>query len=155
MGAFDWQVEGFTCQGFSGLNAMLDGLTKIQYSHGMSPVLEKALSPMCLVAVSLAPDDPHTGPPHDLKSSITVSTHQRSSRNHNRALGQYEARAYMGPTGFGYPEAIMMEFGTIYDQAQPYMRPAWDSMKQGALNIIRDGFANQVFSTAKRYHLLS
>lgn len=155
MGAYDWQFEGFACQGFSQLNAMLDGLTKVQYSHGMSPVLVAALKPMSLVAISLAPDDPHTGPPWDLKSSITVSTHQRSGRaRSNRPLGQYEARAYMGPTGFGYPQALMMEFGTIHDRAQPYMRPAWDTGKQGALDIIQAGFADQVFKTAKRYKLL-
>src|SRR5262249_28617023 len=141
MDDYDFKSTELTLEGFSELNKMLDGLTKVQYAHGMSPVLEKALSPMCLVAVSLAPDDPHTGAPWDLKSSIIVSTKQRSGRaRHNRPLGQYEARAYMGPTGFGYPQALMMEFGTIHDAAQPYMRPAWESEKAGALKIIQEGF---------------
>lgn len=154
MGAFDFKTEGFTVSGFAELYANLDGLTKRQKSTALSPLLIKALTPMSLVAIALAPDDPATGPPYDLKSSIVVSKKQRSGRaRSNRQLGQYGARAYMGPTGTGYPQAVMQEFGTIKMSARPYLRPAWEAGKDGALHIIRAGFAESVFKAVKRYKL--
>lgn len=153
MGAYDFKTEGFTVSGFAELYANLDGLTQRQKAQDMAPLLKKALTPMCLLAISIAPDDPLTGPPWDLKSSIVVSTRQRSGRaRQDRALGQYGARAYMGPTKFGYPQAIMDEFGTIHMTARAYMRPAWEAGKYGALEIIKAGFADQVMrSIRKRY----
>jgi HK97 gp10 family phage protein len=152
MSDFDFKTTGFTVSGFAELSKALEGLTKQQVAKGLSPLLTKALKPMSLVAISLAPDDPRTGPPYDLKSSITVSTRQRSGRaRRNRALGEYSARAYMGPTGYGYPQAIMDEFGTIHMSARAFMRPAWDSGKEGALDIIKDGYAARVFKTAAKY----
>jgi hypothetical protein len=150
MSAFDFQTEGFTVSGFADLYANLDGLTLAQKQSALAPLLIKALTPMSLVAVSLAPDDPETGPPWDLKSSISVSKKQRSSGSRNRQLGQYGARAYMGPTKFGYPQAIFQEFGRHGDIARPYMRPAWDSGKEGALEIIKAGFADHVFAAVKK-----
>jgi HK97 gp10 family phage protein len=152
MGDFDFKTTNFTVSGFAALSKNLEGLTKQQVARGMAPILRKALKPMSMVAISLAPDDPRTGPPWDLKSSIVVSSRQRSGRaKSNRQLGQYSARAYMGPSGFGYPQAIMDEFGTIKMSARPYMRPAWEAGKQGALEIIKAGYADQVSKTVKRF----
>lgn len=151
MADFDFKTEGFTMTGFADLYANLDGLTKAQKSAALTPLLIKCLTPMSLVAISLAPDDPLTGPPWDLKSSIAVSRRQRSGRaRRDRDLGQYGARAYMGPTKFGYPQAIMDEFGTIKMSARPYMRPAWESGKYGALEILKAGFADHVFAAVKK-----
>jgi hypothetical protein len=149
MGAFDFKTEGFAVSGFADLYANLDGLTQSQKARAMGPLLVKALTPMSLVAISIAPDDPLTGPPWDLKSSIRVGTKQRSGRS-NRQLGQYGARAYMGPTKFGYPQAIMDEFGTIKMSARPYMRPAWEAGKYAAFEIVKAGFADSVFKAVKK-----
>lgn len=152
MGQFDFGKTEFKVEGFAELYKALDGIERIPKAIGLEPLLIKALTPMSLVAASIAPDDPATAPPYDLKSSIAVSSRQRTGRSkQDRALGQYDARAYMGPTKYGYPQAVMMEFGTVHATAQPYMRPAWDSGKQGALEIIKDGFAAQVQATARRY----
>jgi hypothetical protein len=151
MGDFDFKGEGFTMSGFADLYSNLDGLTEKQKAQDLSPLLKEALTPMSLVAIALAPDDPTTGPPYDLKSSIAVGTRQRSGRaRQDRALGQYGARAYMGPTKFGYPQAIMDEFGTIKMVARPYLRPAWDAGKVGALEIIKAGFAARVMASVKK-----
>lgn len=151
MGAFDFQTNGFKVEGFADLYANLDGLTRIEKSRAISPLLVKSLTPMSLVAISLAPDDPLTGPPWDLKSSIKVGTRQRSGgARRDRALGQYGARAYMGPTKYGYPQAIFDEFGTIKMSARPYMRPAWEAGKYGAFEIIKAGFADVVFAAVKK-----
>lgn len=148
---YDFKTEGFSLTGFAGLYENLDGLTKAQKSQALSPLLIKCLQPMSLVAISLAPDDPRTPPPWDLKSSIAVSKRQRSGRaRRDRELGQYGARAYMGPTKFGYPQAIMDEFGTVNMVARPYMRPAWESGKYIALEILKEGFADHVFKAVKK-----
>lgn len=152
---YDFKTTNFTVTGFAELYANLDGLTQKQKAQDLAPLLKKALTPMSLVAISIAPDDPLTGPPWDLKSSIVVSTLQRSGRGRTRALGKYGARAYMGPTKFGYPQAIFDEFGTIKMTARPYMRPAWDAGKYGALEIIKADFAEHVMrSVKKRYFKL-
>lgn len=150
MGAYDFQTNGFKVSGFADLYANLDGLTLKQKQQDLGPLLVAALRPMSLVAISLAPDDPLTGPPWDLKSSITVSTKQRSGRGGLRPLGKYGARAYMGPTKFGYPQAIMQEFGTVKMTATPFMRPAWDSGKEVAMKLIGEGFADAVFKSIKK-----
>jgi len=161
MGAFDFQTHGFNVSGFADLYANLDGLTLKQKQQDLGPLLVKALTPMSLVAISLAPDDPETPPPYDLKSSIKVGTRQRSGRR-NRAQGKYGARAYMGPTKEGYPQAMFAEFGTGERfhkdpvksvgmmRAVPYMRPAWDAGRYGALEIIKAGFAETVFNSVKK-----
>lgn len=152
MGEFDFKSTGFTVSGFAELHRNIEKLTQIQRSIGLSPLLEKSLERMAFVAAGIAPDDPKTPPPYDLKSSITVSTRQRSGRaKHDRPLGRYEARAYMGPTKYGYPQAIMQEFGTIHETAQPYMRPAWDTGKDYALKVIADGYGEYVFKTARLF----
>ena len=151
MGDFDFQTTGFTIEGFADLYANLDGLTVAQKSRALSPLLVDALTPVRLVASSIAPDDLRTGAPYDLHTSISVSTKQRSGgARSNRALGQYGARAYMGPTKYGYPQAIMDEFGTIHMTARPYLRPAWDAGKEAAFEIIKAGFADHVFKAVKK-----
>lgn len=152
MGQFDFKSTAFTVSGFAELDKALDGLTRIQKASALEPLLIKSLEPMSHSAASLAPDDPLTGPPWDLKKSIAVSGRQRSGRARtDRLLGQYDARAYMGPTKYGYPQAVMQEFGTRRMQAHAYLRPAWDGGKDEALHIIQSNYASHVFTVAQRY----
>lgn len=164
MGDFDFTTTGFKVEGFAELHKNIEKLTQVQRSIGLSPLLEKSLTPMSHVAYALAADDPSTPPPWDLRTSVAVSTRQRSGpARSDRPLGQYEARAYMGPTKYGYPEAVFMEFGTTqrhwkksgkstgFQAPQPYMRPAWDAGKEGVLKIIREGYAEAVFKTARLF----
>lgn len=163
MGDFDFTTTGFKVEGFAELYRNLDKLERIQKATALEPMLIEALTPMSLVAQTLAPDDPITGPPWDLRASVSVSGRQRAGRaRSDRALGQYGARAYMGPTKFGYPEAMFAEFGTTqrhwktgkstgYEAPHPYMRPAWDSGKEGALEIIKQRFSTYVFNAARSF----
>lgn len=156
MSDFDFKYEGFKVSGFAHLYKALDGLTQIQKSIGLSPLLERALEPMRDVAAAIAPDDPKTGSPWDLGDSIIVSTRQRTGASKSdRALGRYAARAYVGPNRFGYPQAMMMEFGTKYVLPQPYMRPAYDAVKRKSLEIIKEGWADQVMHTARLFAVKS
>lgn len=126
----------------------MDHLSDLAKSKGLQPLAEQSLIPMRDTARYLAPDDPLTGPPWDLKSSIEVSGNKRGVRAFEKLSA---ARAYMGPTRYGYPQAMMQEFGTVNMVATPYMRPAFDADKGKAIKIIEDGFAAQVEATLQKY----
>lgn len=126
----------------------LDHLPDLAKSKGLQPLVERSLEPMAATARYLAPDDPSTSPPWDLKSSIEVSGNKRGVRAFEKLSA---ARAYMGPTRFGYPQAVFQEFGTVNMVATPYMRPAFDADKGKAIKIIEDGFAAQVEATLQKY----
>jgi hypothetical protein len=152
MGDLDFKTTSFEIKGFAELYRAIDHLPEVVKKAELEPLLIKALTPMMVTAIRLAPDDPLTGPPWNLPSSINVGTRQRSGPAKNdRALGRFDARAYMGPTKEGYPQAIMQEFGTIHHVAQPYMRPAWDTEKQTVADIIRDGLGDRLRMIVRKY----
>lgn len=126
----------------------LDHLPDLAKSKGLQPLVEASLQRMAETARFLAPDDPSTGPPWDLKSSITVSGNRRGVKAFEKLTA---ARAYMGPTRHGYPQAMFQEFGTSKMVATPYMRPAFDNDKSKAIAIIEKGFAAQVEATLRKY----
>lgn len=151
-GDYDFKTTSFELKGFKDLYRAIDHLPEVVKKIELEPLLVRALEPMAEFAKVMAPDDPLTGPPWSLPQSIEVSSKQRTGRSKlDRPLGKYDARAYMGPTKFGYPQAIMQEFGTIHMVATPYMRPAWDSEKNTALRIISDGLAQRLTMIAQRY----
>jgi hypothetical protein len=152
MGDFDFNASSFKMSGFKELYRAIDHLPEVVKAAELSPLLVRSLEPMRIFASTIAPDDPLTGPPWNLNTSIEVGTRQRSGRaKADRALGRFDSRAYVGPTKYGYPQAIMREFGTIYQTAWPFMRPAWDSQKQVALNIIQSGLAESIQMIVRKY----
>ena len=138
----------FKVTGFRELYNTLSHLPDLAKRRGLEPLVVKSLMYMRDTARHLAPDDPLTGPPWDLKSSIEVSTKQTQAKEYERIS---EARAFMGPTRHGYPQALFQEFGTVKMVATPYMRPAFDADKDKAVAIIEQGFAEQVEATLRRY----
>lgn len=108
----------------------------------------KALQPMAETARGLAPDDPATGG-NDLKNSITVGTRLNkrqaaiARKDQDRAL----VTVYMGPT---VPHGLLQEFGTVNHPPKQFMRPAWDSEKDGALKIVADELGPEIEKTAAR-----
>lgn len=114
-------------------------------------MLLEAVEPVRDTAEAIAPDDIKTGVP-DLHRSIEKSTRQRSGRaKHDRKLGKFAARVFVGPTKYGYPQALMMEFGTYKDYPQPYMRPAFDAQKQIVVKILGIRFGDHITAIAKKY----
>jgi hypothetical protein len=166
MGDFDFKTTSFEFKGFKELYRAIDHLPEVVLKKELEPILVRSLEPMRIYAATLAPNDPLTGPPYDLPSSIAVGTRQRSGpAKRDRDLGRFDARAYMGPTKYGYPQAIFAEFGTTQRYwkepgpvkftgvmfVQPYMRPAWDTQKHVALKIISDNLAERLQMIAKKY----
>lgn len=138
-----------------GLSGTLDALRALPEGTGrgvLRRLAVKALEPMAATARDLAPDDPRTGPPHDLKSSIAIAGTQISGRSFKRerdARGRY-VRVYMGPTKDGYPQAMPQEFGAAQHPPHPFMRPAWDQHHEGALETISQGLGEAIEKTARR-----
>lgn len=94
--------------------------------------MTKAAEPMRDLAARLAPDDPATHTP-DLHTSFAIGNRSKGGRGGFRREGPREVAIYIGPTREGYPQAIMMEFGTFKDRAQPSLGPAWEQEQRPML----------------------
>ena len=132
--------DNVSVEGFKELEKELERLGGIAAKKAVArAALRKAMQPMHKMAVSLAPDDPRTGPPYDLKKSIKISSSVKVGRSYKKMLRtQGAVEIYMGPTKFGYPQAIMQEFGTVRGVAPVrYMTRAWQSHSRNAVNIIK------------------
>lgn len=152
MSDFDFKTTSFELKGFKELYRAIDHLPEVVKKKELEPLLVASLEPMRDTARYLAPDDPLTGPPWNLPTSIEVSVRQRSGRaKSDRDLGRFDARAFMGPTKHGYPQAMLQEFGTVRHVATPYMRPAWDHDKHRALEIIKAGLTERLQSTIRKW----
>lgn len=74
----------------------------------------------------------------------------RSARRAAKGQGSF-AEIFVGPSGRKViPYAHIMEFGSVKDAPQPYMRPAWDATKRQALDIIKAELGNEIIKTARR-----
>jgi hypothetical protein len=166
MGDFEFKTTNFEMRGFNDLFKAIDHMPEVVLKEELEPILVRSLEPMRIYAATMAPDDALTGSPYDLSASISVGTRQRSGpAKRDRALGKYSARAYMGPTKFGYPQAMFAEFGTTqrfwkepgavkatgFMAPTPYMRPAYDSQKQVALKIISNNLGERLKLIAQKY----
>lgn len=101
----------FRVEGLKDLDRAL-GQFKIGAAKGvLRRTAIEALTPIAETARDLAPDDPSTPAPNDLKSSIAISPRQKSSRFSARGDLGTSVQMYVGPTGPGYPQAMVQEFG--------------------------------------------
>lgn len=98
-------------EGLRELDQALGEFSKATARNVLRRVARQALESMAEEARRLAPDDPTTQAPHDLRTSIVVSEKQKSGRFGGLAERTSFVTMYMGPTGGGYPQAIIQEFG--------------------------------------------
>lgn len=134
--------------GTKDLQAAFEGLKGTAAKNVSRRVLKKALTPMAKTAISKAPDDPETGPP-DLHRSIIVSS-KISKRLKRTASSQFYVDMHMGPTGDGYPQAMIQEFGGPTNTPQPYMRPAWDQHRGSLVGDISELMRVEIGKTIQR-----
>lgn len=116
--------NGVKLSGFEGLSANLKSLEKVsQQKAAVRQAMRKAAKPIVDDAIANAPEDQG-----DLKKSIKVgSTLNKSQRKQARAIRENGAvQQYIGSTD---RKSHLLEFGTVSQNAQPYLRPAWDSGK--------------------------
>jgi len=140
-------------EGLKELDAALSQLQGTAAKTTLRRVARRALEPMRAEAQRLAPDDPDTPNP-DLESSIIISSRQKSGRQGRRSAEEKRSVVvYMGPSPEGYPQAVMQEFGTAHHPPQPYMRPAFDGEKDGALEIIKADLGDEINKTVRRLNM--
>lgn len=134
-------------------------------------VLEEAAAPMVAAAKSLAPRSKRqhymyaTGhklskklkapkgmgkvsavfDPGNLSGSIQILKHGRFKKAVNVYIGPRYPRRRNGKTRLTVaPYAHFVEFGTVRQKAQPYMRPAFDKTKNLVFNLARSKFAKRL-----------
>lgn len=138
--------------GFKELDAALKEMKTATARGTVRRAMMKAFQPMADDASSLAPDDPRTTS-QDLHRSIKVGDALKAGRSmmtKGFGFGDGQVTVWMGPTKEGYPQAIMQEFGTVNQPAQPYMRPAWDGGKDRLLEDLKTGLRLEIEKTAAR-----
>lgn len=154
--------------GLKELDAALGELSKSLAKGALRRTLVKAGKPIADRARSLAPID--TG---ELRDSIAVSTRLsnpagksefaaamragagvaaataalRSARRAAAGEGS-TAEVYVGAGPL--PQAHLVEFGSINNTAQPFLRPAWDEKRGEALDIIKNDLGSEIQRTAQR-----
>lgn len=76
-----------------------------------------------------------------------------AARRANRGQGSF-AEVFVGPKRGGKWGVIryahIVEFGSVKDAPQPYMRPAWDGNKDQALSIIKAELGSEIIKAARR-----
>lgn len=128
----------------------------------------RALTPMAEAARAMAPDDPATS--ESIAETIIVTT-KRPARAKSAAQRAYGAVRYAGGSveaaraaakgaGSGVvevfmgpnrdPKAVQQEFGNSRHGPQPFMRPAFEAGKLGALEAVADDLGAEIARTAAR-----
>ena len=159
--------------GLKELEAAMAELTKATARNTMRRALTKAAEPIRAAAERNAPED--TG---KLKRSIVVTSKIDSKagkaeyastlagggskaqavqalRDARRAkgIGESFAEVFMGPAKSGKKnsiKALVQEFGSKKQAAQPYMRPAFDSEAENVINGIKGELSTEIDKSVRR-----
>lgn len=160
-------------EGLKELDAALGELSKGAARGALRRALTRAAEPMRAAAVRNAPEA--TGA---LKRSIALSSKidnragkaeyaavmrgggskaqaVEALRDARRAkgIGESFAEVFMGPVKSGKRNAIkamVQEFGSKKQAAQPYMRPAFDAEAQNVINNIKDELSAEIDKSVRR-----
>jgi len=132
----------FKLEGLEQTLRNLEDMSKATNRNVIRRALKKAADPIAERAQQLAPRESGR-----LARSIGVSfTLSRSQRWRSRENASF-AEIFIGTTSrLGVPR----EFGSIRAPATPFMRPAWESMKNNALVTIKFELIKQVELAAAR-----
>jgi HK97 gp10 family phage protein len=85
----------------------------------------------------------------ELRDSIAVSTRlTRRQRGKHTKDGIDDVEVFAGAGA--HPQAHLQEFGTEHHGPQPFMRPAWDSEKDGVLAGIKQDLWEEIEKAAAR-----
>lgn len=134
-------------EGLSELDTALSALPKSTGKAVLRRTLKKAAQPIADAAKQKVPV--LTGA---LQISIGVGTKltRRQDRMHRKMFKDDKAYAEMFVGAGGLAQATQAEFGNAHQQAQPYMRPAWDANKDAALDVIKTELRTEIIKAAKR-----
>lgn len=129
-------------EGLKELDKALQDLKQVTAKGVARRVLMKAATPIAEAGRSNAP----LGPTGNLKASYGVGTKltRRQSKLHRK---QSPVEVFAGPND---PAAVQTEFGNEHQAAEPHLRPAWDSSKDRALDIVAAELGTEIEKAAKR-----
>ena len=137
-----------TLKGFRELERALNELPKSTGKNVLRRVAKGALEPVADRARGMAPADQG-----DLRASIQVSE-KRTKRvaRINRFDKNTGIEMAMGPVAGGgvLNYATFVEFGTSDTRARPFMRPAFDSGKNGMLDYVIANLGKEIDKAASR-----
>jgi HK97 gp10 family phage protein len=106
-------------------------------------ILKEAGEPIARAARNLAPRDEY-----DLVESIDVSPVLNKSERRKHRKGSFaDVEMHIGPSGL--PQAILQEFGTFKEPAQPFIRPAWDANREQTLELVSNLLWLEIQDAAK------
>ena len=130
-----------------GMKGLDDALFKVKGATAKSKarrVLKEAGEPVARRMRSLAPTDEG-----DLRESIDVSSVLNRSQRREQKKGAFaDVEMHIGPSGL--VQGVTQEFGTFSQPAQPFARPAWNSLADKTLDHIGAGLWAEVSKMAKR-----
>lgn len=137
----------FKLEGLEETVANLGNLSKATQRNTVRRTLQKAGEPIASLASRLAPEERGI-----LAFSITVATQLTRRHKGDQRNRASEVEVYIGPAGGqgALYYASHQEFGTVTSPAHPYLRPAWESTKALALNLITSGLKADVDKAAAR-----
>lgn len=160
-----WPVATFKLEGFKELDRALGELPKRTGKNALRRTLRKAAEPILGEMKSAAPKD--TGRMvSKIAESGKLTANERNGdvaefigigEDGQKVFGKQAARnavtIHVGATGKkqNSPVPMWVEFGTAEMPANPFMRPAWESNKNKALNIIKVELKGEIEKAAKRY----
>lgn len=130
----------------SGLRELESALANLPKATGKSVlrrVLRKAATPIEDSAEGNAPT--LTG---GLQSRIVTGTRlTRRQAQMVRKEGKSDVEIHVGTAD---PAGLQTEFGNVHQSAEPWLRPAWDENKDGALETIASDLGEEIDKAAKR-----
>lgn len=130
-------------EGFRELEAALAELPKATGKNVLKRVLLAAAEPIAGDAAANAPQ--LSGKlSRDVKTGTRLTKRQASM---NRKLGKSEVEVHVGVSD---PAGVQTEFGNEHQSAQPWLRPAWDSNANGALETIKSDLGTEIDKAARR-----
>lgn len=111
--------------------------------------LTKSAEPIRGLWAALAPFDGSDLGLH-LRDAVVISTQTKSRQTLDNAKPG-DVTMYVGPDkNLPRHHGIFMEFGTFKDPAQPSGRPAWESQKDEALNVLGYWMGVEIDGAARR-----
>lgn len=130
-------------EGLRELEAALADLPKATGKNVLRRVLKKAAAPIASDAQANAPS--FVG----LLSRNVAAASRLTKRQAGiaRKEGKSSVEVHVGVTD---PAGVQNEFGNVHQQAQPFLRPAWDANKDGALRTIAADLGTEIEKAAKR-----
>lgn len=129
--------------GFKDMEAALMDLPKTTAKASVRRVLKKAGQPIADAGAGNAPqDEGHLAESYGVSTRLTKAQRRVSKK-------ESEVEMYVGPND---PGAVQTEFGNDHQSAQPHLRPAWDTKKGEALDIIATEQMADIEKTVGRYN---